>query len=153
MNDTNSTETDNRDTLIDLQPYCDAELDEAMRELLAIEAAERDAVVIKQLHRRTLRLGTLAAWLTAVAVTLLPALASADEPRVKKPTLCAAGTVVSGTGFQGFLCTDGKRPKLFTRWTRVEFVDSEGEKASYVLGWTTVQPKAPKVAPVATLKL
>lgn len=154
MNDTNDSDTV-RDTLIDLEPYADSELDEAMRELLAIEAAERDATVIRQLHRRTLRLCTLAAWLTAGLVMLTASAAAADEPaKVKRPVVCTAGTPVTGAGFSGYLCTNGKKPRLFTRHIVVSFVDSEGNPQTYVLGWTGAPAKkVPPTKPAGMVKL
>lgn len=89
------------------------------------------------------------ALLTAVLLVTTMAIATAaaaqDAPKVKKPTLCTSGTPVAGERFVGFLCTDGKRPKLFTRYIEVNFVDADGKAASYVLGWVGAPVKPVKL--------
>lgn len=131
--------------LLDLEFDDDATLDEAMREREVIENGERDLDVLRRYSDvRAGRALFFGKWFSAIALSFLalsPGLASADAPKVKKPTLCMSGTPVTGERFAGFLCTDGKRPKLFTRYVEVQFVDEHGKAASYVLGWTGAQPK------------
>lgn len=137
-----NTDSNVRDTIPDLQPYCDAELDAAMRELLAIEAGERDLAVLREVwkQRHTPRRGLasrLAAWLTAAVCLTCSASAMAEEPaKPKRPTMCLQGQPVGGKDFTGFICLDGKRPRIFTRYIVVEFVDENGKPRTYTLGWT-----------------
>src|SRR5215204_6698639 len=140
----NDTTTDDRDTLIDIAPYNDDELfDRAMRELEVLERTERADQASKRGLETLRRCGSLRAFCKtfavagALAITMgLTSAASADEPRAKRPVVCTSGTPVQGDGFSGYLCTDGKKPRLFTRHMVVSFVDHEGNPASYVLGWT-----------------
>jgi hypothetical protein len=138
---------DTRDTLVDhLKPYSDDELDHAMRELLALEARERG-----QHSRGLLRAFSRVFASLGLAVALsAPGLAAAqDAPaKPKRPTMCLQGQPVEAKGgFMGFLCTDGKRPRILVRYTVVQFVNEAGDGAVYVLGWPTAA-KGPKMTPV-----
>jgi len=147
---------------IDANPILDLEfdditepdllLDAAMREREALEDAERDERVLRSYHAvrtgRALFFGKAFSGFALLASLLFPGVARADEPRTKRPTVCTAGSVVSGPNFTGYLCTDGKRPKLFTRHVVVSFVDADGNPRSYVLGWTGAPVKGGKAPSV-----
>lgn len=75
--------------------------------------------------------------LATLAIALSASAATADPKPVQRPTVCTRGAKVTGAGFSGFMCTDGKRPRLLVRYTIVAFTDAAGKPASYVLGWTT----------------
>ncbi len=133
-----------RDTLIDVQPYSDSELDSAMRELEELQA-EANAMADLRILRSHWARRMVAAMAGILALcAALPALA--DAPRVKRPVVCTAGRAVEGVGY---ICTDGKRPRIFPRFTVVSFQDETGARRSYVLGWATVAA----AKPAATVKL
>lgn len=152
--------TTDRDTLPAIQPYSDRELDDAMRELVAIEAAERDRQVLLEVwrQRNTPRRGLasrLAAWLTAAVCLTCSASALAEAPpKPKRPVMCLQGQPVEAKGgFKGFLCTDGKRPRILVRYTVVQFVNEAGDGVTYVLGWPTAAKRAELKPASGTLKL
>lgn len=85
--------------------------------------------------------GPIARWLISAVllgatIAIAATAAAQDKPRAKRPTMCMTGQPVAGNGFAGWLCLDGKRPRIFTRYIEVKFVDSDGKPAVYVLGWT-----------------
>jgi hypothetical protein len=137
-----------------LQPYPDHELDAAMREREQLEAAERDLDCIRRYAEvKSGRFLFFGKWFSCIALCFAafsPGAALADAPKVKKPVVCVKGTPVAGEGFSGFMCLDGKRPRLLTRHVVVKFIDEHGNPRQYVLGWTTI--KAPE-APAVTVKL
>lgn len=149
-----------RPTIPDLQSYPDWELDEAMRELDALNRADEAA---KRGLETLRRCGSLRAFCKAFAMagTLMATLAfggaagADDAPaKPKKPTMCLSGQPVEAKGgFRGFLCTDGKRPRILVRYTVVRFVDESGSDATYVLGWPTAAKSKPAVVPVGGIKL
>lgn len=126
---------------------------DAMRELETIERAERDLDCLKRYGEvragRALFFGKFFSAAILSFLALSPGTASAEE-RVKKPVVCVRGHEVAGEGFRGYLCTDGKRPRLLTRFTKVSFVDETGAARSYVLGWATVKPRE---VPASLVKL
>lgn len=144
MTQNSNDSEDTRDTLIDLVPYADAELAEAMAELDALEAAEK----ARYSSRTVLRVVALA---FLSACMLVPSLASAqDAPaKPKRPTMCLSGQPVSGNGFAGWLCLDGKRPRIFTRYIEVKFTDEAGAPRTYVLGWSAPVKRTAKGGYVA----
>lgn len=162
MTQDNSSEP--RDTIPCLAPYEDAELDTAMREL---EALERGEQACPAFTRCSLALAFWKAFGVGAAMAGLllsssPAAADDAPAKVKRPVLCMQGQPVSGKGFAGYLCLDGKRPRVFTRYIEVRFVDSEGRPASYVLGWVAPVKRTSKggivaegtpTKPASTLKL
>ena len=95
-------------------------------------AAPRVPRDVRAALKLPLRAATVA---LCAAFALMATTATAEAPKAQKPTVCASGTAVKGDGFEGFVCTDGKRPKLLARWTSVRFVSKDGSPARYVLGW------------------
>lgn len=71
----------------------------------------------------------------AFGLLALTSSAAADEPRTKRPTVCASGEPVKTAAGSFFLCTDSKRPKLLARWAVVTFEDEAGKAVRYVIGW------------------
>lgn len=138
---------------IETQPYSDTELDAAMRELEAIEAGERDLAVLREVWKgRKARSPLTTLRILALALGMaIPATAMAqDAPaKPKRPTMCLHGKAITGDGFVGYVCLDGKRPRIFTRYIEVKFVDEAGKPRSYVLGWSAPVKRTAKGGYVA----
>jgi hypothetical protein len=77
---------------------------------------------------------------TTLALLLVTSVASAETPKKPKPVVCedfevlvdAARAKATGRTMIG-VCRDGKKPRLFTSWSRVTVEDSDGPR-SYTVG-------------------